>query len=65
VGRRTGLDWYGKSRPPPGFDPGPSGPCSVAIPTELPGPRINRYQLTKLFFGYFQISDTELTVVKT
>ena len=23
---------------PPGFDPGPSSPQSVAIPTELPGP---------------------------
>jgi len=22
-----------------GFDPGPSSPCSVAIPTELPGPQ--------------------------
>jgi hypothetical protein len=21
VGLRAGLDWYGKSRPPPGFDP--------------------------------------------
>ena len=25
---------------PPGFDPGPSSPLSVAIPTELPGPPI-------------------------
>jgi len=25
---------------PPGFDPGPSSPQSVAIPTELPGPHI-------------------------
>jgi len=28
----------GKSRPPPGFDPGPSSPQSISIPTELPGP---------------------------
>jgi len=36
VGLRAGL--YGrKISPPPGFDPGPSNPKSVAIPTELPG----------------------------
>jgi len=39
VGSRAGLDWR-KIPSPPGFDPGPSSPLSVAIPTELPGPRI-------------------------
>ena len=38
VGPRASLDRYGKSHPPPGFDPGPSSPQPVAIPTKLPGP---------------------------
>ena len=39
AGWASGPVWTGgKSRPPPGFDPGPSSPKSVAIPTELPGP---------------------------
>ena len=29
-----------KSRPPPGFDSGPSSPQSVTIPTDLPGPQL-------------------------
>ena len=37
MGPRAGLDWR-KISSPPGFDPGPSSPQSVAIPTELPGP---------------------------
>ena len=37
VGPRAGLDRQ-KISSPPGFDPGPSNPQSVAIPTELPGP---------------------------
>jgi hypothetical protein len=32
-----------KSRPPPGFDPGPSSPSSVAIPTELTAPSTSMY----------------------
>ena len=36
---RAGLDER-KISYAPGFDPGPSGSHSVAIPTELPGPRI-------------------------
>ena len=32
-----GLDGR-KISSPPGFDPGPYSPQSVAIPTELPGP---------------------------
>ena len=32
---RAGLDGR-KISSPPGFDPGPSSPLSVAIPTELP-----------------------------
>jgi len=39
VGRRADLD-VRKISSPPGFDPGPSSPKSVAIPTELPGPHI-------------------------
>jgi len=37
VGPRAGLDGR-KISSPPEFDPGPSSPESVAIPTELPGP---------------------------
>ena len=38
MGPRAGLDGR-KISSPPGFDPGPSTPYSVAIPTELPGPQ--------------------------
>ena len=39
MGPRAGLD--GRIiLSPLGFDPGPSSPYSVAIPTELPGPLI-------------------------
>ena len=38
VGPRASLDER-KISSPPGFDPGPSSPWSVAIPTELPGPQ--------------------------
>ena len=34
MGPRAGLDRR-KISSPPGFDPGPSSPLSVAIPTEL------------------------------
>jgi len=37
VGPRAGLNGR-KISSPPGFDPEPSSPQSVAIPTELPGP---------------------------
>jgi len=37
VGPRTVLDGR-KISSPPAFDPGPSRPYSVAIPTELPDP---------------------------
>ena len=36
MGPRAGLDGR-KISSPPGFDPGPSSPSPVAIPTELPG----------------------------
>ena len=42
VGPRAGLEGR-KISSPPGFDPGPSSPQSVAIPTELPGPQIFTY----------------------
>jgi len=38
MGPRAGLDGR-KFSSPPGFDPGPSSPWSVAITTELPGPQ--------------------------
>ena len=37
MGPGAGLDGR-KISSPPGFDPGPSIPLSVAVPTELPGP---------------------------
>jgi len=39
VGPRVGLDGR-KISSPRGFDPGPSSPQSVAIPTEVPGPQM-------------------------
>ena len=36
---RAGLDGR-KISSPPGCNPGPSSPLSVAIPTELPGPHL-------------------------
>jgi hypothetical protein len=39
VGPRAGLDGCGQSRPHRDSIAGPSSPQSVAIPTELPGPR--------------------------
>ena len=40
MGPRAGPDGC-KISPPQGFDPGPSSPQSVTIPTELPGPLYN------------------------
>jgi hypothetical protein len=40
VGPRVGLDGR-KISSPPGFDPVPSSPQSVTIPTELPGPQLH------------------------
>ena len=61
---RVGLEGR-KISSPPGFDPGPSRPQSVAIPTELPGPHLvtrivlstGTLQFTNLLlflFFYFQ-----------
>ena len=47
VGRRTGLDGR-KISSPPGFDPGPSSPKSVAILTELPGTQSSTIGFTML-----------------
>ena len=45
MGPRAGLDGR-KISSPPGFDPGPSSPgSSVAIPTDLPGPRLKEVAL--------------------
>ena len=41
VGPRAGLDWCRKSHPTPGFDPRPSSPQRVTIPTELPRPTVH------------------------
>jgi hypothetical protein len=58
VGLRAGLDRCGKSRPPPGFEPGSSSPQAVAIPTTLPGPQddvkeyyINQKMAVKINIG--------------
>ena len=40
MGPRAGLEGR-KISSPKGFDPGPSSPQSVAIPTELPGPYLH------------------------
>ena len=44
VGLRAGLEGQ-KISSPPGFDPGPSSPQSVAIPTELPGPQFTEHMM--------------------
>jgi len=49
VGPRVGLDGRNIFSPPE-FDPGPSSPYSVAIPTELPGPRSGPEGSRKLRF---------------
>jgi hypothetical protein len=53
VGPRAGLDGR-KISSPLGFDPGPSSPQSVAIPTELPGPPVHIYG-SNLFIIYLFI----------
>ena len=45
MGLRAVLDWCGKSRPHRDSIPGPSSPFAVAIPTELPDTRRNKYQV--------------------
>jgi hypothetical protein len=52
VGHRAGLD-VRKISSPPGFDPGPSSPDSVAIPTELPGPQSYYYYY---YYYYYNIN---------
>jgi len=49
VGTRTGLGGR-KISSPAGFDPGPSSPWSVAIPTELPD-TILYYKILLLLFS--------------
>jgi hypothetical protein len=43
-----------KIGPPPGFDPEPSSPYSVAILTELPGPHETKSSLRKQYAGMRQ-----------
>ena len=52
MGPRAGLDGR-KIMSSPGFDPGPSSPWSVAIPTELPGPQIITVLVIKVLFFFF------------
>ena len=51
VGPRAGLDGR-KISSPQGFDPGPSSPQSVAIPTELPGSQTHKITLRKYQHSY-------------
>ena len=53
-GPSAGLDGR-KISSPPGFNPGPSSPWSVAISTELPGPQIVTVQLIipQIYFPFF------------
>ena len=53
MGHRASLDAR-KISSPPGFDPGPSSPYSVAIPTELPGPYYSEY------YGGWRVNGLEL-----
>ena len=39
LGEYQGRSGRAENLAPPGFDPGPSSPSSVAIPTKLPGPQ--------------------------
>ena len=55
MGPRAGLDGQ-KISSLPGFDPGPSSPLSVVIPTELPGP-----QASLIFPYYFPAQGTNFT----
>ena len=55
MGPMAGLDEQ-KISSPPGFDPGPSSPQSVAIPTELPGSQIYRYLHHKNTGPFFVLS---------
>ena len=57
VGPRADLDGR-KISSPLGFDPGPSSPQSVAIPTELPGPNFPIHYNIKIL--YFQSNDAHL-----
>ena len=52
MGHRAGLGGR-KISSPPGFDPGPSSPYSVAIPTKLPVPRSGPEGSRKLRFPDF------------
>jgi len=61
VGPRAGLDGR-KISSTPGFDPGPSSPQSVAIPTELPDPLpvpINMCQISD--YSYSNSTDVNVT----
>jgi len=64
VGPRAGLDGR-KVSSPPGFDPGPSSPLSVAIPTELPGLHLTRIKgtLHEYIYIFVTVSHSFLLIV--
>ena len=65
MGPRAGLDGR-KISSPPGFDPGPSSPWSVAIPTELPGLHLSKQKCINIVsytITYFSV--TKLTAIIT
>jgi len=59
VGLRATLDGR-KFSSPPGFDPGPSSPYSVAIPTELPGPPHTHTHTHTHIYIYNQTKDERM-----
>ena len=62
MGPSVGLGGRKFSPPPlPGNDPGPLARSSVAIPTELPDPRINmcRYRNIQICYLMAQFSEAE------
>jgi len=52
VGSKASLDGR-KILSPPGFDPRPSSPKSVVIPTELPGPHFNDSTKLKQYYKLY------------
>ena len=56
LGGPQGRSGQAENLAPPGFDPGPSSPQTVAIPTELPGPyKKNIYTYIRVFYIYIYI----------
>ena len=74
MGPKAGLDGR-KISSPPGFDPGPSSPYSVAVRTELPGKRWRifplfirmsmqeHYHVACMIFTYFADIRHEVAII--